>query len=452
MTHNYNINKTYLTIYNMSKAGSKAVGVPATGKAEPENKRKINVKTVVLAKNNEGEYSREEEPDTFTGAANRLYQDAKMHLEQSGNLKTAIKEAVIENLGKLYEIILKVNEDRLLQRARVHQLVARIEGGFNKELVEEIKEQREIARETREDIRKMREDMGKLELELKKKEEKEEGQRESETYAEKAAKNCNPVQTRGPAVQPIHSIVVSSEDTKDSSEDVITKIRTAVQARTTGIRVDRVRKARDQKVVIGCTSKGELEKVKEKLKSEQPRLKIEPKQNKDPLVIIKNVLNYNTDEDILTALRVQNAHITGHIKNEEYRASIRYKRRARNQMESHVVLQVSPSVWQALTEAGKLHIDLQRVVVQDQSPLIQCSRCLGYGHGRKLCTETADLCSHCGGPHLRAQCPIRLTGGSPTCHNCALAKLDKSEHNSFDEACPVRQKWDRLARAAVAYC
>ncbi|CAF4950801.1 unnamed protein product [Pieris macdunnoughi] len=72
------------------------------------------------------------------------------------------------------------------------------------------------------------------------------------------------------------------------------------------------------------------------------------------------------------------------IDKKDYRIAEKYRRRARNPHESHV-LQVSPSLWQALTQAGKPHIDLQRVLVDDQSLFMQCIHCLGYGHGRK-CT------------------------------------------------------------------
>ncbi|CAH2216545.1 jg10866, partial [Pararge aegeria aegeria] len=255
-----------------------------------------------------------------------------------------------------------------------------------------------------------------------------------------------------PRPRPVHSMVVSSVDAHDTSEDVITKIRSAVCAKTTGICVDRLRKAREQRVVLGCRTRDELNRVAEKLKSSNPTLLMEEKANKDPLIIMHNVLKINTDEDILGALRRQNSGILGVIPDQEYRASVRYRRKARNPLESHVVLQVSPPVWQSLTAIGKVHIDLQRVVVKDQSPLVMCSRCLVYGHGRKNCKETKDTCSHCAGSHIRSECPSWLAGDQPTCRNCQSGKQDRTDHNSFDESCPIRKKWDALARTKVAYC
>lgn len=269
-----------------------------------------------------------------------------------------------------------------------------------------------------------------------------------QTKASYAAIAATPVRQ----MQAIHSIVISSGEDKDSSEDVITKIRNAVDAKTSGIRVDRIRKARDQKVIVGCEDKLELQRIKEKLESSQMQLKVEERQNKDPLVILRDVLASNTEADILKSIKTQNAHIIGHIAEEDYRVQVRYRKKARNPLEEHIVLQVSPPIWQRMTEVGKLHIDLQRITVKDQSPLIQCSKCLGYGHGKKLCTETEDLCSHCAGPHMRSKCPARLAGDPPECKNCKSAKHDRCDHNSFDESCPIRKKWDTIARSSVAYC
>lgn len=253
-------------------------------------------------------------------------------------------------------------------------------------------------------------------------------------------------------IKPVHSIIITSEDEKDTSADVVNKIRTAVDAISSGIRVDKLRKAKDQKVIISCHTKEDLARVADKLKTSQAKLKVDKAVNKDPLIIAMDVLEYNKDEDIVKAIKNQNSHILGNIPEEEIRVAVRYRRKARNPHENHVVLQVSPMVWKRLTDAGRVHLGLQRVRVYDQSPLIQCSRCLRFGHGRRLCTEAVDLCSHCGGPHLRAACPAWLVNDKPTCKNCCVANYDKTDHNAFDRECPVRKRWDSLARSTIAYC
>lgn len=168
-------------------------------------------------------------------------------------------------------------------------------------------------------------------------------------------------------------------------------------------------------------------------------LNVEEIKNKDPLVILLDVLKYNTDEDVLNALRNQNKGIFGDLV--EQRMEIAFKKRTRNPHTHHIVMRVSPKLWRHLTNTETVLIDLQRVRVEDQSLLVQCSLWLGYGHGRRFCTGTVEKCSHCGGPHMKSECA-----------DCVHAKLDKVDHNAFSSVCPIRRKWEMLARATVAYC
>lgn len=124
-----------------------------------------------------------------------------------------------------------------------------------------------------------------------------------------------------------------------------------------------------------------------------------------PLIILKDVLKMNCDEDIIKANRKQNTHLWEGLAEGDFRVVVRYSKNARNQHLQHLVVQVSPQMWSRVTIAGHLYIDMQRVRVYDQSPLIQCTRCLAYGHSKKACRETGDACAHCGSQHVKAGCP-----------------------------------------------
>lgn len=261
------------------------------------------------------------------------------------------------------------------------------------------------------------------------------------------------VLSRPPAARvdkPKFSVIVGSKNVIDTSADVIEKLRGALDARRSGLKIERLRRVRDAKVVLSCASKEEMEKLSEQLKNDK-NLTAEVAKNKKPLVVLKNLMAYNTDDDIRTALAEQNRHLLEDLSADETAVEVRYRRRARNQQECHAVLQVSPELWQRLTSAGRVYIDLQHVRVQDQSPLVQCTRCLAYGHGRKQCADDVDLCNYCGGPHLKSSCTQLAAAQAPKCINCTRAKLTETAHTAFGDCCPVRRKWDALARAAIAY-
>ena len=384
---------------------------------------------------------------------------AKLHLGNSRNLKTDIKTGVLKAVERLYELCKEAEKANGRGSKTGKQQDKGANGGGDaggekeKEVVEAatpntepqtamMERLIESLREHERLVTECKRHTLALTDQIKTVSPPNSTAERSLTYAQVAGKSGQSAQ--------VHSIIVTGEG--DSSGEVVDKIRAAVDAKAAGIRIDRIRKARDQKVILGCRSKDELSRIKERITGSGTNLQIVEVKNKDPLVILKNVLSYNTEEDILKALRNQNAHLFEDISLEDQRLTVKYRRRTRNPHAGHVVMQVAPKVWKRLTEAGRVHIDLQQIRVEDQSPLVQCSICLGYGHGRRFCKETVEKCSHCAGPHTSKDCELKLAGEVPTCCNCAHAKLDTADHSAFSRDCPVRRRWEALARASVAYC
>ncbi|GBP34811.1 hypothetical protein EVAR_21877_1 [Eumeta japonica] len=82
-----------------------------------------------------------------------------------------------------------------------------------------------------------------------------------------------------------------------------------------------------------------------------------------------NFQKVNTDEDVVKSLMTQNRHIAEGLDWDKERAKVCYRRRARNDLECHPVL---------------------------ESPPVQCSRCLGCEHSKQYSKDVSDKCAHCG--------------------------------------------------------
>lgn len=248
-----------------------------------------------------------------------------------------------------------------------------------------------------------------------------------------------------------HALLVGSSDPSRTSEQVLKEVEDAVDPRRTGVRVDRVRKVRDGRVLLGCCDRQDLDKMAQCLKG-NASVCVEEALPRNPLIEIRDVLAVNTDDEILQSLRTQNTCVTGVLDWEKETARVRFRMPARNRLERHVVLEVSPRLWRSMMDAGRMYVGFQCRPVRDRSPLVQCSRCLGYGHPRRLCRSEEVSCAHCCGPHMRDDCPSRAE--PPTCVNCARAKYTGGAlaHAAFSGECPERQKWDAIARSRVAYC
>lgn len=372
--------------------------------------------------------------------AKACLQKAKFLINSSRNLKTDIKDGTISSVDRLYQLF---KEAETMRNASSQPKPQQMETG-KPELIKEdgillrkIEESNSLIKENKEKLEKITEYMEKYPEILG-----------VTTYASVVARRAGPA---APERSALHSVVVTSKDETESGEVVLDKIRKVVNAKEGGIKVDKIRKAKDRKVIVSCESEEERRKVKEKI-SRSGELNVEFIKNKDPLVIFRDLLQHNSDEDVLRALRNQNKSIFNQLEKEDDRMEIAYKRRTRNPHTSHVVMRVSPKLWRHLLAAGAAHIDLQRVRVADQSPLVQCSLCLGYGHGRRFCKETLEKCCHCGGPHIKSKCADWLAGAAPSCCNCVQEKLENTGHNAFSMECAVRRKWEALARSTVAYC
>lgn len=366
---------------------------------------------------------------------------ATEHLGNSRNIKTEIKTEVLYALNQLYKLV-EEGQKQKGQTMKPEQMEQTPPEGSqatkpDKDEVQLVKKLEEHSRLLQENTEKI----GKLQESLDKQQE----MQQKQTYA-----NAVAALPRRPEHTALHSVVVTAEDENETGEEVLNRIRKAVNAKESGIAVEKIRKARDRKVIVGCKTDEERQRMKESLKGDG-KLNVQDIKNKDPLVILKDVLKYNTDQDVLDALKNQNKAV---LKDSliDQRMEIAFKKSTRNPHTHHIVIRVSPKIWQHLVDAGSVQVDLQRVRVFDQSPLVQCSLCLGYGHGRRFCKETVEKCCHCGGPHMKSECANWLADVPPSCSNCTHAKLDRVDHNAFSSECPIRRKWEALARATIAYC
>lgn len=265
------------------------------------------------------------------------------------------------------------------------------------------------------------------------------------TYAQVASKPSVP--------RPNHTLIISSTDPKNTGDKVIEKIRVALDCKKTGAKVEKVRKAKNQKVIISCGTGEDMRLVQSQVQKKDD-LKVEVAKASNPLLRIADVLSYHTDTELVEHVLAQNKHLLSDISMKDSTIRVKYRKKARNQHECHPVLELSPSIHRRFLEAGKIYVGLQRRPVFDQSPLVQCNKCLQYGHTKIVCQAREHLCSHCGEPHTWEKCPSRLLNKPPVCRNCLGVRgvsVDAA-HNAFSDVCRERQKWDAIARSRIAYC
>ncbi|GBP78581.1 hypothetical protein EVAR_57149_1 [Eumeta japonica] len=219
---------------------------------------------------------------------------------------------------------------------------------------------------------------------------------------------------------------------RTTPQHVITKLRGVVDARR-WVWPWTDEEGQGTKGGVELLSVEDAKKIEERLKIRGADLKVAKPEMRLPTVIIRDVLRVNSDEDIVRSLRTQNRHLSEGLDWDKVRARVCYRRRARNDLECHPVLEVSPELYHRLIKAGFVYVGLQRRPVWDQSPLVQCSRCLGYGHGKRYCKEVSERCAHCGGEHWRNM-PGPKGWRAPKCVNCTKAGCEDTAHGAFSSS------------------
>lgn len=269
-----------------------------------------------------------------------------------------------------------------------------------------------------------------------------------------AAEECRPnpsTRTRrsppgnGAATTKTFGLMVESVDPRDTGDDVANALKSHVDVISLGVGVDGLRKIRNGRVVVNCSTQEGREVLEKAIRDSQPTLTVARASERDPKIRLLGVAHHLTDDQVAKALLSQNPTLLQEVPEGCRGLKVLRRVKGRTDALSNVIVEVSPHLWRAL--AGKrVRIGYQTVAAVDQSPVAQCYRCLGFGHHARTCQATDGTCGYCAERHDTRLCPNRAA--TPCCANCE----GRPAHPAYSQECPIWKKWDRIARASVRYC
>ncbi|GBP04474.1 hypothetical protein EVAR_55307_1 [Eumeta japonica] len=102
-------------------------------------------------------------------------------------------------------------------------------------------------------------------------------------------------QVPGPKIGATRTLIVSSRCANHTSDQVVKAIRAVVDARKMGLGVDRVRKARNQKVVLTCASDDAIKRIETHIKIRAKDLQVSKPEPSLPLIVIRDALKISSD-------------------------------------------------------------------------------------------------------------------------------------------------------------
>ena len=251
------------------------------------------------------------------------------------------------------------------------------------------------------------------------------------SYASVTSTNVKKVKI--PKSQPALVIESASSDVK-SSKDVVNVWRKGVSFKDVCFAPAKVQPVSNGKVRVEFDDVSQRDIALTKLKSVTD-VRAEPARRSRPLVIVKGVSKDVSDDDVVGLIIQQNPGLGA--KDDDVRR--RFIRRNRKEHLFNIVLEVSPAVRVKLLQQERVNVDHQRLRVDDFSSLLQCYKCLGFGHTRAKCSSDVSVCSHCASTeHQFDVCPNKTDKEKLKCHNCSKSgKSSDVKHSATSEkTCP----------------
>lgn len=167
-----------------------------------------------------------------------------------------------------------------------------------------------------------------------------------------------------------------------------------------------------------------------------------------PMIIIKGISKNIPVNDLHQIICTQNDTIQIQHPDD---FQFKFERINRNARLYNAIFTTSPTTFNKLMAMGKVNINHQRVHVDVYVPLLQCYKCMQFGHTRKRCTNDVTACSYCAeSSHTYANCPHKEDTSKLKCFNCStktplqgarrLPNNETHAHSATSGLCPIYQR------------
>lgn len=186
----------------------------------------------------------------------------------------------------------------------------------------------------------------------------------------------------------------------------------------------------------------DLENLKSSQELRDAGLMIRDKVLLRPRLLIRNVPNNIELNNVAEEICVRNLNAAAP---NEIKVVFVYPQR-NNRNDRDIVIEVSPSIRNQIINRGRIYIGYGACRVEDHLRVVQCYKCVKFGHIAKDCKQDNVTCGYCTQSHLSKDCTGKDTR---RCRNCQDAKLQDVNHFAFDiDACPILAR--RIADKARA--
>lgn len=222
-------------------------------------------------------------------------------------------------------------------------------------------------------------------------------------------------------VKPDPSIVIGSKDEKLGAKELCAKIKSTIKPAKVNAAVSGIRLLGKNKVLISCPTREDMNKMKTAVQDVAVLngFTVEDRKQTTTYVRIKGVWKETTDDEIYESLYNQNGLEKTFKTFLEFKNVIKIvsvKSNARG-FTKDVLFTASPAICKYFEGESKISIGFQKLLCKTTINPLQCYKCYAFGHRGIHCKDT-DRCPHCAGEHTSKDCPKKDDDSQRKCINC----------------------------------
>ncbi|KAI5631988.1 hypothetical protein NE865_15285 [Phthorimaea operculella] len=258
-----------------------------------------------------------------------------------------------------------------------------------------------------------------------------------------------PKKVKIPSTQP--AIIISPTQEVSSSAETHKIVKKNITFKDTNFAPANIRYVSNNKISIEFDKPEQMEKTLKKIHESNCPIKAEKSKKLKPMFILKGIPTEIPSEELTELISRQNETIKNVITSQKDLV-FKFKRNNRKEDLYNAVFMTTPTIYRAAVTTGRVNVDHQRIFVEEYTPLLQCYKCLQFGHTRLRCTNEDTICSHCAAmTHNFKDYPVKSDNSKINCYNCdkhlkrhnsSLAVLN---HTATSKNCPkVIQKTENL--------
>lgn len=192
-------------------------------------------------------------------------------------------------------------------------------------------------------------------------------------------------------------------------------------------------------ITLKCSNEEEANKLEASLKTKyKTGINVVSVKKAEPSVKVVRLPTGLSDDDLETIIREQNKW----AEDAAFHVKRQYVITVRGRSYTNAILACDLKSHAKFINHGKVIIHLGEYNVFEFIDLLQCNKCLRYGHTKRTC-ENGPRCKMCGGKHFTEDC--KEEDPKPFCPNCDRINAKnkegphhKTNHTAVSDRCPAR--------------